>query len=186
MRTSIAAAGFAVLAWALFALYVALNVPAAHAQTAEGEAVPGSQSSQSSQGSPPVAPARPRLVRSQQDVFVIERGKRRWIVSPQVFTDYRFQEEWIEPISDEEMTRISRGPDLVAGPVLRAPDGEIWVVYQGTRRRIIGPDAYPPLYLSAEDAVPASEAQVRSYPIGHPIGNPRRPWMIAVIAAVLA
>ncbi len=133
----------------------------------------------------PPGEAHPRLVRAGQDVFWVQGRKRRWIVSPQVFADYRFREEWIEPISEQELTAIARGPDLVAGPVLRAPDGEIWVVYEGARRRVAGPDAFAPLYLSPDDAVPASAELLTSYPAGRPIGNPPRPWMAGIVIAVL-
>ncbi len=134
----------------------------------------------------PQPAAHPRLVRSQQDIFLITGRKRRWIVSPQVFTDYRFRDDWVETISDDEMGSIPRGPDLIAGPVLRAPDGELWVVYQGTRRQIAGPDAWTPLYLSPEDAQPVTTAQLESYPIGRPVGNPPRPWLLWIVAAVAA
>ncbi|MBU6286729.1 MAG: hypothetical protein KGS10_01055, partial [Chloroflexi bacterium] len=80
---------------------------------------------------PPGTELRPRLIRSMEAVYVIDRGKRRWIVSPQVFTDYRFREEWIEQIPDDDLNRIGLGPDLVAGPVLRGADGRMWIVYQG-------------------------------------------------------
>lgn len=132
----------------------------------------------------PQPTAHPRLVRSQQDIFLITGRKRRWIVSPQVFTDYRFRDDWVETISDDEMGSIPRGPDLIAGPVLRAPDGELWVVYQGTRRQIAGPDAWAPLYLSPEDAQPVTTAQLESYPIGRPLGNPPRPWLLWIVGAV--
>ncbi|CAA9242697.1 MAG: hypothetical protein AVDCRST_MAG77-1763 [uncultured Chloroflexi bacterium] len=125
-------------------------------------------------------PQSPRLVRSQQDVFLVVGRFRRWVVSPQVFTDYRFDESSIERLAEDELTRIPRGPDLVAGPVLRAPDGNLWIVYQGTRRRIAGADAYPPLNLSPDDAVQASPALVASYPMGRAIGNPPRPWLLAL------
>jgi hypothetical protein len=130
--------------------------------------------------------AHPRLLRSQIDVYVIDGRKRRWVVSPQVFADYRFREEWVEQVSDQEMEAIGRGPDLVAGPVLRQADGHVWVVYQGSRRQVIGPDAWEPLYLSAADAVPATDEQLRPYPIGRAIGNPRRPWMVLLVMATVA
>jgi len=123
----------------------------------------------------------PRLVRSQTDVFLVAGRFRRWVVSPQVFTDYRFSEAWVERITDDELTRIPRGPDLVAGPALRDAENHVWIVYQGTRRRVIGEDAYAPLYLSPNDAVPASQEMLLTYPIGRSAGNPPRPWMLAVV-----
>src|SRR5207249_406707 len=110
---------------------------------------------------------------------------RRWVSSPQVFADYRFREEWVEQVSEADLTAIPLGADLVAGPVLRAPDGTLWVIYAGARRRVAGPDAWAPLYLSSGDAAPATEAQVQSYPVGRPIGNPPRPWMAGAVAFVL-
>lgn len=128
---------------------------------------------------------RPRLVRSQTDVFAVFGRTRRWVTSPQLFTDYRFREEWIEQITDDELSGIRRGPDLIAGPVLRAPDGELWIVYQGSRRRVAGPDAFGPLALAPEDAIPATEAALASYPTARAVGNVSRPWMGAVVGAVL-
>jgi len=130
--------------------------------------------------------AHPRLLRAQTDVFVVQGRLRRWVVSPQVFADYRFQEAWVETISEGELTSVPRGPDLVAGPVLRAPAGDLWIVYQGTRRRVIGPDAFAPLYLSPADAQPADEGTLQSYPIARSVGNPPYPWLVLVLPLFLA
>lgn len=132
----------------------------------------------------PGTEVRARLIRSMEAVYVIDRGKRRWIVSPQVFTDYRFREEWIEQVPDDDLNRIGLGPDLVAGPVLRDPDGRLWIVYQGTRREVVGPDAYAPLYLREGDAVPVTGSIMSTYPIGRPAGNRPSVWPLAATLAV--
>ena len=132
---------------------------------------------------PPGTELRPRLIRSMEAVYVIDRGKRRWIVSPQVFTDYRFREEWIEQIPDDDLNRIGLGPDLVAGPVLRGADGRMWIVYQGTRREVVGTDAYAPLYLQPNGVVQADESLLATYPVGRPAGNRETVWpLVAAIA----
>src|SRR5262249_40982167 len=92
--------------------------------------------------------------------------------------------EWIERVTDDELRRIPQGPDLVAGPVLRDPDGQIWVVYLGSRRLIAGSDAYRPLNISLDDARPATRAELDAYPIGRPVGNPIRPWTAGVVLLV--
>mgnify|MGYP006278474847 CR=1 FL=1 len=117
-------------------------------------------------------------------VYVIDRGKRRWIVSPQVFTDYRFREEWIEQIPDDDLNRIGLGLDLVAGPVLRGPDDHMWIVYQGTRREVVGPDAYAPLYLRESDVVAAPQSVLDAYPVGRPAGNRTTIWPLAATIAL--
>ncbi|GEM_PF-5916780 len=76
----------------------------------------------------------PRLIRSMTAIYLVVNNKRRLVANPQVFTDYRFQEAWIEQIPDDDLNRVGLGPDLVAGPVLRDPSNRIWIVYQGTRR----------------------------------------------------
>ncbi|HEX2035473.1 MAG TPA: hypothetical protein VHS99_14945 [Chloroflexota bacterium] len=110
--------------------------PAALAQTIAGEATPATPAQVTV---PDATAGRPRLLRAQQDIFLVEGRRRRWVVSPQVFTDYRFGEAWVEQVSEAELTSIPLGPDLVAGPVLRAPDGEVRIVYDGTRPRSLAP-----------------------------------------------
>ena len=128
----------------------------------------------------------PRLLRSQTDVYVVQGRFRRWVVSPQVFADYRFREEWVETVTDDQLSSVPRGPDLLAGPVLRASDGTLWIVYQGARRRVIGPDAFAPLYLSPADAQPADDAKLRDYPEGRGVGNPPHPWLVVAPLVLLA
>jgi hypothetical protein len=125
------------------------------------------------------ATARPRLLRSMQDVYLIDRGKRRWIANPQVFTDHRLQETWIEDISDDTLNRTGLGPDLVVGPILRGSDGRTWIVYQGSRHYVIAPDAFPPLALSPTDAVDVTDAFLEGYPVGRAYGNRPSPWPLA-------
>lgn len=115
--------------------------------------------------------AHPRLVRSMQAVYLVDKGKRRWITSPQVFMDFRFREEWIEQIPDDDLNRIGLGPDLIAGPVLCDPDNKIWIVFQGSRHLVVAPDAYAPLSLSSSNVVLVTEDVVTTYPIGRPYGN---------------
>lgn len=129
---------------------------------------------------------RPRLIRSMEAVYVIDRGKRRWIVSPQVFTDYRFREEWIEQIPDDDLNRIGMGPDLVAGPVLRGPDGSTWIVYQGSRHLVVAEDAFPPLALSRTDAVSVGPEALNTFPVARPFGNEIRTWPIITYLVTVA
>ena len=128
---------------------------------------------------------RPRLIRSQTDVFAVERGRRRLVTTPQVLADHRWSLDWVEQIPEDELTRIGLGPDLVAGPLLRAPDGALWVVYLGTRRLVVGPDALGPLREQAEDALPVTQSLLDSYAPGRPVGNPPRPWLIVLPIALL-
>lgn len=135
---------------------------------------------------PPGTELRPRLIRSMEAVYVIDRGKRRWIVSPQVFTDYRFREEWIEQIPDDDLNRIGLGPDLVAGPVLRGADGRMWIVYQGSRHVVVADDAFPPLALSRSDVVDATTDVLDSYPVARPFGNQVRTWPVITYLLTVA
>ena len=113
----------------------------------------------------------PRLIRSMTAIYLVVNNKRRLVANPQVFTDYRFQEAWIEQIPDDDLNRVGLGPDLVAGPVLRDPSNRIWIVYQGTRRLVVGPDAYGPMYLRPDDAINATQSDLEAYPEARSFGN---------------
>ena len=68
-----------------------------------------------------------------------------------------------------------------AGPVYRDPDGTVWIVYEGTRRRVIGDDAYAAFFLRPSDAQPIGAAKLAAIPEGWPVGNPIRPWLLPVV-----
>ena len=128
----------------------------------------------------------PRLIRSMTAIYLIVNNKRRLVANPQVFTDYRFQEAWIEQIPDDNLNRVGLGPDLVAGPVLRDPSNRIWIVYQGTRRLVVGPDAYGPMYLRQDDAIDVTQSDLEAYPEARSFGNRQTlfPLGMSVILAI--
>lgn len=124
-----------------------------------------------------------QLLRAQNspDVYVLEGRYKRLITSLQVFEDYGYRWEDIETLSPEEMMVIPRSNDVRAGPVYRDPDGTVWIVYEGARRRVIGDDAYGALFLRPSDAQPIGAAKLAAIPEGWPVGNPLRPWLLPVV-----
>ena len=99
----------------------------------------------------------------------------------QVFEDYGYSWEDVETLPPEELIRIPRGNDMRAGPVYRGPDGTVWIVYEGARRRVIGDDAYAALFLRPSDARPIEAAELTTIPEGWPVGNPIRRWLLPVV-----
>ena len=124
-----------------------------------------------------------QLLRAQNspDVYVLEGKYKRWITSLQVFEDYGYSWKNVETLSPEELIRIPRGNDVRAGPVYRGPDGTVWIVYEGARRRVIGDDAYAALFLRPSDAQPIGAAELTAIPEGWPVGNPVRRWLLPVV-----
>ena len=124
-----------------------------------------------------------QLLRAQNspDVYVLEGRYKRLITSLQVFEDYGYRWEDIETLSPEELMVIPRSNDVRAGPVYRDPDGTIWIVYEGARRRVVGDDAYGALFLRPSDAQPIGAAELAAIPEGWPVGNPLRPWLLPVV-----
>ena len=124
-----------------------------------------------------------QLLRAQNspDVYVLEGRYKRLITSLQVFEDYGYRWEDIETLSPEELLVIPRSNDVRAGPVYRDPDGTVWIVYEGARRRVIGDDAYGALFLRPSDAQPIGAAELADIPEGWPVGNPLRPWLLPVV-----
>ena len=124
-----------------------------------------------------------QLLRAQNspDVYVLEGRYKRLITSLQVFEDYGYRWENVATLSPEDLIRIPRGNDVRAGPVYRDPDGTVWIVYEGTRRRVIGDDAYAALLLRPSDAQPIAAAELAAIPEGWPVGNPLRPWLLPVV-----
>ena len=124
-----------------------------------------------------------QLLRAQNspDVYVLEGRYKRLITSLQVFEDYGYRWENVATLSPEELIRIPRGNDVRAGPVYRDPDGTVWIVYEGARRRLIGEDAYGALFLRPSDAQPIGSAELAAIPEGWPVGNPIRPWLLPVV-----
>ena len=124
-----------------------------------------------------------QLLRAQNspDVYVLEGRYKRLITSLQVFEDYGYRWEDIETLSSEELMVIPRSNDVRAGPVYRDPDGTIWIVYEGARRRVVGDDAYGALFLRPSDAQPIGAAELAAIPEGWPVGNPLRPWLLPVV-----
>lgn len=119
-------------------------------------------------------------------IYLVVNNKRRLVTNPQVFTDYRFQEAWIEQIPDDDLNRVGLGPDLVAGPVLRDPGSRIWIIYQGTRRLVVGPDAYGPMYLRPDDAIDVTQSELEAFPEARSFGNRQTPFPLgmSVILAI--
>ena len=99
----------------------------------------------------------------------------------QVFEDYGYSWGDVETLTPEELMRIPRGNDVRAGPVYRGPDGTVWIVYEGARRRVIGDDAYAALFLRPSDAQPIGAAELTAIPEGWPVGNPVRRWLLPVV-----
>ena len=60
----------------------------------------------------------------------------------------------------------------VPGRSNRDPDGTVWIVYEGARRRVIGDDSYAALFLRPSDAQPIEAAELAAIPEGWPVGNP--------------
>ncbi len=150
------------------ALATPLPVTTAHAQETQGERR-GLQAG--------------RLLRAENspDVYVLEGRYKRLITSLQVFEDYGYRWENVETLFPEELMRIPRSDDVRAGPVYRDPDGTVWIVYEGTRRRVIGDDAYAALFLRPSDAQPIGAAELAALPEGWPVGNPVRRWLLPVV-----
>ena len=124
-----------------------------------------------------------QLLRAQNspEVYVLEGRYKRWITSLQVFEDYSYSWEDVETLPPEELIRIPRGNDVRAGPVYRGPDGTVWIVYEGARRRVIGDDAYAALFLRPSDVQPIEAAELAAIPEGWPVGNPIRRWLLPVV-----
>ena len=124
-----------------------------------------------------------QLLRAQNspEVYVLEGRYKRWITSLQVFEDYGYSWEDVETLPPEELIRIPRGNDMRAGPVYRGPDGTVWIVYEGARRRVIGDDAYAALFLRPSDARPIEAAELTTIPEGWPVGNPVRRWLLPIV-----
>lgn len=124
-----------------------------------------------------------QLLRAQNspDVYVLEGRYKRLITSLQVFEDYGYRWEDIETLSPDELMVIPRSNDVRAGPVYRDPDGTVWIVYEGARRRLIGDDAYGALFLRPSDAQPIGAADLAAIPEGWSVGNPLRPWLLPVV-----
>ena len=124
-----------------------------------------------------------QLLRAQNspDVYVLEGRYKRLITSLQVFEDYGYRWEDVETLSPDELMVIPRSNDVRAGPVYHDPDGIVWIVYEGARRRVIGDDAYAALFLRPSDAQPIGAAELAAIPEGWPVGNPLRPWLLPVV-----
>ena len=124
-----------------------------------------------------------QLLRAQNspDVYVLEGRYKRLITSLQVFEDYGYRWEDVETLSPDELMVIPRSNDVRAGPVYRDPDGIVWIVYEGTRRRVIGDDAYAAFFLRPSDEQPIEAAELAAIPEGWPVGNPLRPWLLPVV-----
>ncbi len=124
-----------------------------------------------------------QLLRAQNspDVYVLEGRYKRLITSLQVLEDYGYRWEDVETLSPEDLMVIPRSNDVRAGPVYRDPDGTVWIVYEGARRRVIGDDAYTTLFLRPSDAQPIEAVALAAIPEGWPVGNPVRPWLLPVV-----
>lgn len=124
-----------------------------------------------------------QLLRAQNspDVYVLEGRYKRLITSLQVFEDYGYRWEDVETLSPDELMVIPRSNDVRAGPVYRDPDGIVWIVYEGARRRVIGDDTYGALFLRPSDAQPIGAAELAAIPEGWPVGNPIRRWLLPVV-----
>lgn len=88
-----------------------------------------------------VALANGMLVRgSGSEVYFMENGMRRWIVSEKVFNDLVFQWDRIHIISDEDVLNYPRGKDITSGSqypnnaLVRADGVKVYIVERGARR----------------------------------------------------
>lgn len=123
---------------------------------------------------------------SGPEVYFMENGMRRWIVSEKIFDAVGFQWDRIRAVSDEDVQAYPRGRDMMQlsgypdGALLRAEkaqgeDGvKVYLMQRGARRWVETEQDFINLGLDWQSVVDVSPNRMRSISAGKAINNTQR------------
>ncbi|MDD3190512.1 MAG: hypothetical protein PHI66_02365 [Candidatus Pacebacteria bacterium] len=113
------------------------------------------------------------LIRGSDDkVYLIENSQKRWITSPQAFSENNYRWEDIKTVSDDEINSYTEGANISASTVY--PDGtliqgdgpKVYLIKQGQKRWITSPQAFGRHGYFWSSIVRTTNAQIASYSSG--------------------
>lgn len=111
---------------------------------------------------------------STKSVFLLENGKKRPIVNAAIFEARGYKWENIITIQDSELNLYSTGDPVntyLDGTLLKASDGKIYIIADGKKSYITGPDVFIGLSYNWSDVISVSDAQINLYSNGNDISS---------------
>lgn len=113
------------------------------------------------------------LAKSDEKVYLVVDGVKRWVASPHVFKKYRFNEKAIKILPAAKLNAIPTGDGIYQfmkreGSMLIMNGGAIHIILDGTAHHITNPDTYNRLFKNWNGI---QEVNGNSIKIGAPISD---------------